>query len=77
MGTIHTSLYTFMNLKTKLIRMPWRRPSDRHASGYVSGILYRKCYPHENVDKIIADFQKLAISEGHNREILDIEVYER
>lgn len=66
-----------MNLKTKLIRMPWRRPSDHHESGYVSGILYRKCYPHENVDKIIAYFQKLAVNEGHNREILDIEVYER
>jgi hypothetical protein len=62
--------------KNKLIRMSWRRPSEQHEGGYVSGILYRKCFSHENPDTIIAGFQKLAVDEGYNREILSIEVYE-
>jgi len=64
-------------MKTKLIRIPWRRPSDQHESGYVTGVLYRKCSAFENVNKIISYYEKLAVVEGHDREILDIEVYEK
>jgi hypothetical protein len=66
-----------MKAMTKLVRISWRRPCDKHESGYVSGILHRKVYSDDEVKHYIRNMQRLAEIEGHRREILDIEIYEK